>query len=103
MGGVAEVIDDGRTGLHVPPGDPESLEAALDYLMRDRTTLVIAHRLSTIIGANRIIVLKDGQVVESGTHEDLLSRRGSYHHLFEIQRKGMDTGGKENSGGGGES
>ncbi|MCZ6601776.1 MAG: ATP-binding cassette domain-containing protein, partial [Planctomycetota bacterium] len=79
------------------------VQAALDTLMKDRTTLVIAHRLSTIVGANRIVVLEEGQVVESGTHEDLLGKRGVYHHLFEIQKKGMDPEGKRDSGGGGES
>ena len=51
--------------------------------MKDRTTLVIAHRLSTIINADQIIVLDDGKIVESGTHEKLLSNNGVYKKLYE--------------------
>ena len=73
----------------------KEVQSALDELMRDRTTLVIAHRLSTIVGANRIVVLQDGRVAETGTHDELIQRNGIYHHLFEIQRAGMEEkGGK---------
>ncbi len=95
------VLDEATSSLD--SRSEREVQAALDYLMKGRTTLVIAHRLSTIVGANRIIVLEAGQVVESGTHEDLLGKRGVYHHLFEIQKKGMDSKGKRESGGGGES
>jgi subfamily B ATP-binding cassette protein MsbA len=61
------------------------VQAALDELMAGRTTFVIAHRLSTIQKANRIIVLSEGQIVEEGTHDELLERRGPYQHLYSIQ------------------
>jgi len=54
---------------------------ALERLMKGRTTFLIAHRLSTVRQADRIVVLKNGQVAESGTHEQLLSRGEIYAHL----------------------
>ena len=66
--------------------ETESLvQRALDELLRDRTALVIAHRLSTIERADRILVLSQGALRESGTHAELLARRGLYHRLFELQ------------------
>jgi ATP-binding cassette, subfamily B, multidrug efflux pump len=61
------------------------IEAALDELMRGRTSLVIAHRLSTIQHADRILVMHHGQVVESGTHAQLVSSGGLYSRLYELQ------------------
>ncbi len=58
---------------------------ALDRLMQGRTTLIIAHRLSTIRGADRIVALHDGQVVEEGTHADLLAQHGLYAHFHHLQ------------------
>ena len=61
------------------------IEAALDELMRGRTSLVIAHRLSTIQHADRILVMHHGQVVESGTHAELIGLGGLYSRLYELQ------------------
>ncbi|MEH1802539.1 MAG: ATP-binding cassette domain-containing protein [Nostoc sp.] len=61
------------------------VQAALDDLSRDRTTLVIAHRLSTVQKANQIAVLDQGQVVEIGTHEELLQKGGYYSRLYSMQ------------------
>ncbi len=61
------------------------VQAALDNLMKGRTTLVIAHRLSTIRNADRIFVLVNGMIKEEGTHERLLSRDGEYRRLYDMQ------------------
>ena len=61
------------------------VQAALEVLMRNRTTIVIAHRLSTIESADRIVVMQGGQLVESGSHAALLARRGAYARLHESQ------------------
>jgi len=50
--------------------------------MKHRTTLVIAHRLSTVIGADRILVMSDGRIVDSGRHDDLMTRGGLYARLY---------------------
>ena len=61
------------------------IQAALAHLVRNRTTFVIAHRLSTVEQADRILVLDAGQVVESGTHAELLAREGLYAQLYRLQ------------------
>jgi ABC-type multidrug transport system fused ATPase/permease subunit len=61
------------------------IQIALDQLLTGRTALVIAHRLSTIERADRILVLSNGVLRESGTHEELLKRPGLYRRLFELQ------------------
>jgi ABC-type multidrug transport system fused ATPase/permease subunit len=67
------------------------IQLALNELLADRTSLVIAHRLSTIERADRILVLSNGVLRESGTHEELLQRRGLYHRLFELQYAPAET------------
>jgi ATP-binding cassette subfamily B protein/subfamily B ATP-binding cassette protein MsbA len=61
------------------------IDQALDLLMKDRTSFVIAHRLSTIVGADKIVVMDHGQIVELGTHEELLARQGRYYNLYTMQ------------------
>jgi subfamily B ATP-binding cassette protein MsbA len=63
----------------------KQVQQALDRLMDNRTTLVIAHRLSTIQHADRILVLENGALVESGNHQELLNKEGVYSHLYEMQ------------------
>jgi len=68
------------------------VRAALDRLKQDRTTLVIAHRLSTVRGADAIVVLDRGRVVETGSHADLLTRRGLYARLIAAQLSSAAAG-----------
>jgi ATP-binding cassette subfamily B protein/subfamily B ATP-binding cassette protein MsbA len=63
----------------------EQVQKGLETLMQGRTTFVIAHRLSTIQHANLILVLSKGRIVEQGTHQELLQRKGEYSRLFEVQ------------------
>ena len=65
------------------------IQKALLRLMKGRTSFVIAHRLSTIRDADKVVVINDGQIVEKGTHQQLLDRRGFYHHLYVSQFKGQ--------------
>jgi ATP-binding cassette subfamily B multidrug efflux pump len=65
------------------------IQKALLRLMEGRTSFVIAHRLSTIRDANNVIVINDGEIVEQGTHQQLLEKRGFFHHLYMSQFKGQ--------------
>jgi subfamily B ATP-binding cassette protein MsbA len=83
------ILDEATSSL-----DTESerlVQAAMQKLMENRTTLVIAHRLSTVEHADRIVVLAHGRVVESGTHRELLARNGVYAGLYRIQFSHMDA------------
>ena len=61
------------------------IQQAMDALMQGRTSFVIAHRLSTIKGADTILVLRDGDIVERGSHEELLAKNGFYAELYNSQ------------------
>ena len=61
------------------------VQEALNKLMENRTTIVIAHRLSTIQHADEIFVMKDGEIIEKGTHEELIGRKGEYGKLVALQ------------------
>jgi len=77
------VLDEATSAL-----DTESereVQKALENLMKNRTTFVIAHRLSTIKNADRIIVIKDGEIVEEGTHNGLMQKEGEYETLYDMQ------------------
>ncbi|MEY8211052.1 MAG: ATP-binding cassette domain-containing protein, partial [Gammaproteobacteria bacterium] len=77
------ILDEATSAL-----DTESeryIQTALETLMQDRTTLVIAHRLSTVETADRIVVLSDGEIVESGSHKELIKQNGEYALLHRLQ------------------
>ena len=63
----------------------EEIQKAMDNLMKGRTSFVIAHRLSTIRDADLILVMKDGDIIEQGTHESLLAAGGFYANLYNSQ------------------
>jgi subfamily B ATP-binding cassette protein MsbA len=77
------ILDEATSSL-----DAESeklVQEALKNLMKSRTSLVIAHRLSTIKNANKIIVLEGGDIIEKGTHQQLIAQNGHYKKLYDLQ------------------
>ena len=61
------------------------MQAALKEVLKNRTSIVIAHRLSTIVNADQILVIDSGSIVERGTHEELVNKKGLYFDLYERQ------------------
>jgi len=84
------ILDEATSAL-----DSESeieVQQAIEHLMENRTTIVIAHRLSTIRNTDRIYVIEKGQIVEQGTHDELLLREGRYQQLYEMQFQDQTNG-----------
>lgn len=84
------ILDEATSSLD--SGSEALVQKALERLMQGRTTLVIAHRLSTITSADRIVVLRDGRVVESGSCKELLAEGGLFHNLYHTQFRMEETG-----------
>ena len=93
----AVVILDEATS-HLDAGNEHHVQAALDRALEGRTSIVIAHRLSTVRGADQIVVIDEGRVVERGTHLELLSSGGLYAELYDT----LLHGARRRSGGGGD-
>lgn len=68
----------------------ERIQKAMDNLMKGRTSFIIAHRLSTIKNADMILVMKDGDIIEQGNHEELLAKNGFYADLYNSQFEDID-------------
>ncbi|MCB1617137.1 MAG: ATP-binding cassette domain-containing protein, partial [Pseudomonadales bacterium] len=77
------ILDEATSALDTE--SEQKIQAALEEVMKNRTTLVIAHRLSTIIHADQILVIEGGELLESGSHAELLARNGAYTALYERQ------------------
>jgi ATP-binding cassette subfamily B protein len=103
-GGEKQRVAIARTILKAPPilvldeatsaldsHTEKEIQDALERVSKGRTTLVIAHRLSTIVGANEIIVLEQGEIVERGTHSQLLARKGLYESMWNRQREAEEA------------
>lgn len=73
----------------------EAIQASLDRLVKGRTTLSIAHRLSTLRGADSLVVIDDGKITESGTHAELIEKKGTYYKLMQLQSKALAMRGLE--------
>ncbi|RMG54514.1 MAG: ATP-binding cassette domain-containing protein, partial [Bacteroidetes bacterium] len=83
------ILDEATSNLDTQ--SEKAVQAALDHLMRTRTSLIIAHRLSTIVHADRILVIEAGRIREQGRHEELLAMGGLYHELYALQVGGENT------------
>jgi ATP-binding cassette, subfamily B, putative efflux pump len=80
------ILDEATSALDLE--SEQFIQEALDKLAKNRTTLIVAHRLSTITHADKIVLIENGKIVETGTHEELMKKRGHYYKLFQIQQLG---------------
>ena len=80
---MGDILDEATSS--VDTRTEQQIQQAMDQLMENRTSFVIAHRLSTIKDADLILVMKDGDIIESGTHEALLAQNGFYTELYNSQ------------------
>jgi ATP-binding cassette subfamily B protein len=110
-GGEKQRVAIARTLLKDPPilifdeatsaldsANERAIQAELKAVSRGKTTLVIAHRLSTVVDAHRIVVLDQGRVVETGTHDELLARGGRYAAMWRLQHSSAEAGGEPGAG-----
>ena len=85
----APVIILDEATANVDPENETELMEAIAELTHDKTVIMIAHRLRTVVDADQIIVLEDGKLVELGTHEELIEKKGLYEELYHIQQKSL--------------
>ena len=102
------ILDDATSSVDMET--ERQIEVALQEIMRGRTTFVIAHRLSTVKRADEVLVLERGEIVERGTHEELITRQGAYRRIYDVQmrdqeefiaaraREGLDAGAPDGAG-----
>lgn len=83
------ILDEATSALDTQT--EREIQAALDVVSKDRTTIVIAHRLSTVVSADEIIVLQAGEIVERGSHQSLLEQDGLYHKMWSRQREATEA------------
>ncbi|MBU3199947.1 ABC transporter ATP-binding protein/permease [Clostridium estertheticum] len=87
------LLDEPTSAIDV--GTEDLIKEAIERISNGKTVITIAHRLSTIENADTILVLSKGQIVESGTNEELLMKKGIYHHLYQVQQKAQEEGKEE--------
>ena len=83
------ILDEATSALDTKT--ERDIQSALDVVARNRTTVVIAHRLSTVVNADEILVLRDGQIAERGSHFDLLEQDGLYAQMWNRQREASEA------------
>ena len=77
------ILDEATSNIDVQT--EERIQNAVRELSRDKTVIMIAHRLATVVNADRIVVVHHGEIVEEGTHKELMQKKGVYYKLYEIQ------------------
>ncbi|MEM1602604.1 MAG: ABC transporter ATP-binding protein [Candidatus Bathyarchaeia archaeon] len=82
------ILDEATSSLD--PYTDFLIKEAMKSLLKNRTAIIIAHRLSTVQNVDRILVIDDGRIVEEGTHEELIRKRGLYYHLYHMQFKDIE-------------
>ncbi|MBX4259491.1 ABC transporter ATP-binding protein/permease [Clostridium estertheticum] len=82
------LLDEPTSAIDV--GTEDLIKEAIERISQEKTVITIAHRLSTIENADTIMVMSKGQIVESGTNEELLMKKGIYHHLYQVQRQAQE-------------
>lgn len=80
------ILDEATSALDLE--SEHMIQESLARLTNGRTTIIVAHRLSTITHADKIVVMKEGRIVEQGRHEELLEQKGVYHNLWHVQDLG---------------